>query len=80
MAILEIRSQKTCRSNPDSSQNDVRLIKSRELIGEGRDHPKKTRFRREDNIRIDRREIGWEFVYWTHLAQKRDRSLSNTIM
>jgi len=31
------------------------------------------RRRREDNIRIDIREIGWEIVDWMHLAQDRDQ-------
>jgi hypothetical protein len=30
------------------------------------------RRRWEDNIRMDRREIGWEDVDWMHLAQDRD--------
>jgi hypothetical protein len=36
----------------------------------------------EDNIRMDIREIGWEGVDWTNLAQYRDqwRVLVNTIM
>jgi hypothetical protein len=29
--------------------------------------------RSEDNIRIDLRIIGWEGVYWMHLAEYRDR-------
>jgi hypothetical protein len=31
-----------------------------------------TRHRREDNIRVDLREIGWEVVDWIHFAQDRD--------
>jgi hypothetical protein len=31
------------------------------------------RRRWEDNIRIDVREIGWEGVDWTHLAQDRNQ-------
>jgi hypothetical protein len=31
------------------------------------------RRRREDNIRMDLREIGWEGVDWIHLAQDRDQ-------
>jgi hypothetical protein len=27
----------------------------------------------EDNIRIDRTEIGWEYVDWMHLAQDMDQ-------
>jgi hypothetical protein len=36
----------------------------------------------EDNINMDLREIGWEDMYWIHLAQDRDqwRALVNTIM
>jgi hypothetical protein len=38
--------------------------------------------RREDNIRIDLREIVWEGVDWIHLAQNRDqwRAVVNTVM
>jgi hypothetical protein len=40
------------------------------------------RHRREDNIRMDLREIGWEGVDWMHLAQDRDqwRAVVNTVM
>jgi hypothetical protein len=40
------------------------------------------RRRWEDNIRMDLREVGWEFVDWIHLAQDRDqwRALVNTVM
>jgi hypothetical protein len=31
------------------------------------------RRRREDNIRIDLRVVGWEGVDWIHLAQDRDQ-------
>jgi len=31
------------------------------------------RRRREDNIRMDLREVGWEDVDWMHLAQDRDQ-------
>jgi hypothetical protein len=36
----------------------------------------------EDNIRMDLRGIGWEDVYWIHLAQDTDqwRVLVNTVM
>jgi hypothetical protein len=38
--------------------------------------------RREDNIRIDLREIWWESMEWIHLAQNRDQrhALVNTVM
>jgi len=38
--------------------------------------------RREDNIRIDAREIGLDSVDWIHLTQDRDQwqALVNTIM
>jgi hypothetical protein len=42
------------------------------------------RRRLEDGIRMDRREIGWGSVQWTHLAQDRDRNrwraLVNAVM
>jgi hypothetical protein len=42
----------------------------------------KSRRRWEGNIRMDLREIGWEFVDWIHLDQDRDqwRALMNTVM
>jgi hypothetical protein len=35
-----------------------------------------------DNIKMDRREIGWDGVDWVELAQDRDhwRALVNTVM
>jgi hypothetical protein len=38
--------------------------------------------RRDDNIRMDLREIGWEDVDWTPLAQDKDqwRAVVNTVM
>jgi len=40
------------------------------------------RRRREDNMRMDLREIGWGDVDWMHLAQNRDqwRALVNTAL
>jgi hypothetical protein len=40
------------------------------------------RRRREDNIKMDRREIGWGGVDWIDLAQDTDqwRALVNTVM
>jgi hypothetical protein len=37
---------------------------------------------REDNIKIDLRETGWDGVDWIHLAQEkyRWRALMNTVM
>jgi len=31
------------------------------------------RYGREDNIKMDVRELGWEDVEWIHLAQQRDK-------
>jgi hypothetical protein len=38
--------------------------------------------RREDNIRMDIKEVGWKVVGWIHLAQDGDqwRVLPNTVM
>jgi hypothetical protein len=49
---------------------------------EGKRPPGRPRHRREINIRMDIREIGWEFVNWINLAQDRDQwlSLINTVM
>jgi hypothetical protein len=43
---------------------------------------RRSRRRREDNIRMDLMEIGWEGVDWIHLAQDRDqwRAVVNTVM
>jgi hypothetical protein len=40
------------------------------------------RHRWDDNIRMDFREIRWEDVGWTHLAQERDqwRAIVSTVM
>jgi hypothetical protein len=45
------------------------------LVGkpEGKSPPGRPRRRREDGIRMDLREIGWEIVDWIRLAQDRDR-------
>jgi hypothetical protein len=42
--------------------------------------PRRTR-RWADNIKIDLREIGWDFMDWIDLAQDRDkwRALVNTV-
>jgi len=54
------------------------------LVGkpEGKRPLGRPRRRWEDNIRMDLREIGWEVVYWIHLAQDRDqgRVVVNTVM
>jgi hypothetical protein len=49
---------------------------------EGKRSLGRPRRRREDNIRIDHREMGMEFVDWMHLAQDRDRwrALVNSVM
>jgi hypothetical protein len=40
---------------------------------EGKRLHERTRCIWEDNIRMDLREIGWEVLYWTHLAQDKDQ-------
>jgi hypothetical protein len=42
----------------------------------------RTRLRREDNIRMGLREVGWEGVDWMPVAKDRDQwlSLVNTVM
>jgi hypothetical protein len=54
------------------------------LIGkpEGKRPFGRPRCRRENNIRLDLREICWEGVDWMHLVQDRDqwRALVNTVM
>jgi len=49
---------------------------------EGKKQLRRPRHRREDNIRMGLREIGWEGVGWTHLAQEGDQwwVLVNTVM
>jgi hypothetical protein len=45
------------------------------LVGkpEGKRPLKRCRRGWKDNIRMDLREIGWEYVNWIHLAQDRDQ-------
>jgi hypothetical protein len=54
------------------------------LVGnpEGKRPLRRSRHRWEDNIRMNRREIGWEVVDWMRLADKRDQwlGLMNIIM
>jgi hypothetical protein len=54
------------------------------LVGkpEGKRPPRRTRHRREDNIKLVLRKIGWEGMDWTDLAQDSDewRALVNTVM
>jgi hypothetical protein len=54
------------------------------LVGrpEGRRPLGRPRHRREDNIKMDLREIGFEDVVWIHFAEDRDRwrALVNTVM
>jgi ribosome biogenesis protein Nip4 len=38
---------------------------------------RRPRHRREDNIKMDLKEIGWEDVDWIHLSQDRDRWLAH---
>jgi hypothetical protein len=49
---------------------------------EGRRPLERPRRRREDNIEMDRREMGFEDVDWIHWARDRDtwRALVNTVM
>jgi hypothetical protein len=49
---------------------------------DGRTGIGRTRRRREDNIKIDRGEVGWGAVDWSGLAQDRDkwRALVNEVM
>jgi hypothetical protein len=54
------------------------------LVGkpEGKRPLRRPRYRWEDDIRMDLREIGWGGMDWIHLAQDRDqgRGLVNTVM
>jgi hypothetical protein len=54
------------------------------LVGESEGKRPLERRRRgsEDNIKMDLKEIEWEGVKWTHLAQGRDgwRTVVNTVM
>jgi hypothetical protein len=40
----------------------------------------RTRRRREDDIRMDVRDIGWTFVDWINLARDRDQWRTHTVM
>jgi hypothetical protein len=52
------------------------------LVGkpEGKTLLGRLRHRREDNIKMDLREIGWDVMDWSDLPQNRDqwRALANT--
>jgi hypothetical protein len=54
------------------------------LVGklEGKRPRERPRRSWEDSIRLDIREIGWEWVDWMHVTQDRDqwRGLVNTVM
>jgi hypothetical protein len=54
------------------------------LVGkpEGKRPLRRPRRRWVDNIKIDLREIGWDFMDWINLAQDREqwRTLVNTVM
>jgi hypothetical protein len=56
----------------------------RVLMGkpEGKKPLGRRKYRWEDGIRMDLREIGWGSVDWIHLAQDRDRlrALVNTVI
>jgi hypothetical protein len=53
------------------------------LVGkpEGRRPPGRHRFREEDDIKVDLKEIRWECLDWIHLARDRDRwcAVMNTV-
>jgi hypothetical protein len=54
------------------------------LVGkpEGKRPLRRPRDMQEDYIRVDLQQIGWEGMYWIHLAQVRDQwlALVNTVM
>ena len=56
----------------------------RVLVGkpEGRRPLERARYRWEDNIKMDLREVGWWGIDWIDLAQGRDRwrAVVNTVM
>jgi hypothetical protein len=47
---------------------------------EGKKSLQRLRFRQEDNIKIDFREIGWDDFEWIHLAQDQWQRLVNTVI
>jgi hypothetical protein len=57
---------------------------SRILVGkpEGKRPPGRVRRRWVDNIKMDRRELGWDGMGWIDLAQDRDQwgALVNTVI
>jgi hypothetical protein len=67
-----------CSTNGEK-RNEYRI-----LVGkpEGKRPLGKYRRRREDNIKMDLREIEWRGMEWIDLAQNRDqwRALVNTVM
>jgi hypothetical protein len=67
-----------CSTNGEN-RNEYRM-----LVGkpEGKTPLGRPRRRREDNIKMDLREIGWGGMDWIDLAQDRDqwKALLNTVM
>jgi hypothetical protein len=64
---------------------NVKMINAYKILvekPEGKRSLRRSRRRWEDNIRMDLREIGWEYVDWIHMTQNRDmwRAVVNTVM
>jgi hypothetical protein len=68
----------------DVSRMGKKRNAKRILVGkpEGKRPLGRPRSRREDNIKIDLREMGWDGMDWNDLAQDRDkwRALVNTVV
>jgi hypothetical protein len=66
------------------STNGEKRNVTRILVGkpEGKRPQGRPRRRRVDNIKLERREIGWDGVDWIDMAEDRDqwRALVNTVL
>jgi hypothetical protein len=59
-----------------------RMNAYRIVVGKSEGRKERSRRRWVDNIKMDLREIGWDNIDWTYLAQDMDqwRALVNTVM
>jgi hypothetical protein len=69
--VIKLRRMRWARhiAHVEEMRNAYKMLVQRP---EGKTPLGRPRCRWEENIRMDRREIGWEGVDWIHLAQDRD--------
>jgi hypothetical protein len=69
---------RACSTNGEK-RNAYRILVGKPQVNKPLGRPRR---RWVDNIKMDLREIGWDGMHWTDLAQVRDqwRALVNTVM